>query len=174
MRIVLTSAPGIGKTTAIRAVLKRLSGIRCAGFYTEEVRERGERKGFKICALDGREGMLASVTKKHGPRVGRYTVHVEEFEEIALGSLDPGRSPADLYVIDEIGKMELKSEKFRDLIADLFARSCHLLATVPKRGDGLVEEIKRRKDIELIEVTRENRDRLPEAVARKIIEAIKG
>lgn len=173
MRIVLTGAPGSGKTTVVRAVLKKLLAIRCAGFYTEEVRERGERKGFKVCALDGREGMLASVSKKQGPRVGKYVVHIEEFERIALSSIDPEKSPADLYVIDEIGKMELKSEKFRDRIAALFSRPCHLLVTLPKRGDDLVEEIKRRGDIELIEVTRENRDRLPEAVAQKLIEAIR-
>jgi len=37
-----------------------------------------------------------------------------------------------------------------------------------KKGKGFVEQIKGRNDIELIEVTRENRDHLAEEIARRI------
>jgi nucleoside-triphosphatase len=86
--------------------------------------------------------------------------------------LDPAITPADLYVIDEIGKMELLSSRFRFKVIDLLAEPAHLLATIAKRGKGFVEQIKSRNDIELIEVTRQNRDALPETITRLIEAAI--
>ena len=167
MKLFLTGSPGIGKTTLIRAILQQLEEERCAGFYTEEKRHRGQRIGFKIITLDGQEGTLASIGRKE-PVVGRYSIHLEEFEKLVLPQLDPEITPADLYVIDEIGKMELFSQKFRNKLIDLLARPSHLLATIAKKGKGFIEQIKGRNDLELIEVTRENRDQLAEQIAEKI------
>lgn len=167
MRLFLTGSPGVGKTTLIRAVLEGLEEINCAGFYTEEKRQRGQRVGFRIVTVDGQEGTLASIGRKP-PTVGRYSIHVEEFEKLALPQLDPEMTPADLYVIDEIGKMELLSQKFRNKLIDLLAHPSNLLATIAKKGKGFIEQIKGRNDIELTEVTRENRDRLSEEIAKRM------
>lgn len=168
MRLLLTGLPGVGKTTVVRAALENASDVRCAGFYTEEKRHGRQRIGFKIVTLDGEQGTLASIDRGRAPAVGRYTVHIEEFERIALPSIDPDATPADLYVVDEIGKMELLSRRFRDKLVDLLARPVHLLATVAKKGKGFIEQIKGRNDIEIIDVTRENRSRLPGEIAARI------
>ncbi|HWP58059.1 MAG TPA: NTPase [Candidatus Acidoferrales bacterium] len=167
MRLLLTGAPGIGKTTVVRATLARLGKFCCAGFYTEERRHQGRRVAFKIVTLDGAEATLAAVGGGQ-PRVGKYAVHVKEFEDLALPEINPDLTPADLYVIDEIGKMELLSPRFRSSLIDLLARPTNLLATIAKRGKGFLEQIKGRNDIDLVEVTRENRDRLPEQIAARI------
>jgi nucleoside-triphosphatase THEP1 len=169
-RLFLTGNPGVGKTTLIRTVLARLKGISCAGFYSEEKRRSGQRVGFKIVTLDGREGTLASLGSQ-APTVGKYSVHVEEFEKLVLPRLDSRITPADLYVIDEIGKMELLSNEFRLRLIELLGRPTHLLATIAEKGNGLMSQIKRRNDIELIEVTRKNRDQLPDQIVQKIIKA---
>lgn len=171
MRLFLTGNPGIGKTTVIRATLEQLEGIHCAGFYTEERRHQGQRIAFKIITLDGEEGTLASIERGSagGPTVGRYTVHVVDFEKLVLPLIDPEATPADLYIIDEIGKMELFSQKFLVKIIDLLAQQSNLLATIAKRGKGFVEQLKGRNDIELIEITRENRDQLPRQLAERIL-----
>jgi len=167
MRLFVTGNPGVGKTTLIRAVTERLEGIRCAGFYTEETRRDGQRTGFRIVTLDGRQATLASLGSQK-PTVGKYSVHVEEFEQLALRSLDPLASSADLYVIDEIGKMELLSGQFRGKIMELLGQPTNLLATISKKGDRFVDRIKRRSDVEIIEVTRGNRDSLAGALTRRI------
>lgn len=167
MRLFLTGNPGVGKTTLICAIAERLEGITCAGFCTEENRQSGQRTGFRIVTLDGHEGALASLgTQK--PTVGKYSIHVEEFEKLVLPLLNPVTAPADLYVIDEIGKMELLSRQFKFKIIELLAQPTNLLATITKKGNGFVDQIKRRSDVEIIEVTRKNRDELPEELARKI------
>ena len=168
MRILLTGIPGIGKTTVIRATLRGLQENKCAGFYTEERRHQGQRIGFKIITLDGEEGTLASIGRGKGPKVGRYMIHLEEFEKLVFPQIDPEITPADLYIIDEIGKMELLSQRFRHKVIDLLARPSNLLATVAKKGKGFIEQIKGRNDIELVEVTRENRNHLAEEIARRI------
>jgi nucleoside-triphosphatase len=167
MRLFLTGNPGVGKTTLIRAIVERLEDVTCAGFYTEEKRHRGQRIGFRVITLNGQEGKLASVGRQN-PTVGKYSVHLEEFEKLVLSELDTATTAADLYVIDEIGKMELLSRHFRRRITDLLAQPINLLATIAKRGRGFIEQIKGRNDVELIEVTRNNRDELPEELARKI------
>ena len=171
MRLFLTGVPGVGKTTVIRAIVERLDELTCAGFYSEEKRQGGQRVGFRVVTLDGKEAKLASVGRKE-PTVGRYSVHVEEFEKLVLPDLDPRTTTADLYVIDEIGKMELLSREFRTRITDLLAHPTNLLATIAKKGKGFVQQIKARNDIELIEVTRTNRDQLPDKIARKIKEEL--
>jgi nucleoside-triphosphatase len=167
MRLFLTGNPGVGKTTLVRAIVERLEEVTCAGFYTEEKRQRGQRIGFRVITLDGQEGSLASLGREQ-PTVGKYSVRVEEFEKLVLPKLDTAISPAELYVIDEIGKMELLSRPFRDRIIELLAQPTNLLATIAKKGKGFVEQIKGRTDVEMIEVTRNNRDELPEELARKI------
>jgi nucleoside-triphosphatase len=167
MRVLLTGNPGVGKTTLIRAIVERLAGIRCRGFYTEETRQGRQRSGFRVVTLDGRTGTLASVGSQ-GPKVGKYSIHVEEFEKVVLPLLDPVAMGVDLYVIDEIGKMELLSRQFRIRISELLARPINVLATIAKRSDGSIDEIKHRSDVEIVEVTRRNRDALPDQIACKI------
>jgi len=165
--VFLTGNPGVGKTTLIRAVLERLEGVMCAGFYTEEIRRSGQRTGFRIVTLDGQKGALASLGAKK-PTVGKYLIHVEDFEKLVLRYFDPVKTPADLYVIDEIGKMQLLSSQFKTQLIELLAHPTNLLATITKKGNGFVKQIKGRNDVEVIEVTRGNRDDLPKKLVRNI------
>jgi nucleoside-triphosphatase len=167
MRLFLTGNPGVGKTTLVRAIVERLEEVTCAGFYTEEKRQRGQRIGFRVITLDGQEGSLASLGREK-PTVGKYSIRVDEFEKLVLPELDTAVTAADLYVIDEIGKMELLSRHFRNRIIELLAQPTNLLATIAKRGRGFIEQIKGRTDVEIIEVTRNNRDELSNELARKI------
>ena len=58
----LTGRPGCGKTTIIRKVLVELAR-NAGGFYTQEIRERGSRKGFSLVTIDGREDVKADVLR---------------------------------------------------------------------------------------------------------------
>jgi nucleoside-triphosphatase len=167
MRLFLTGNPGVAKTTLVRAIVERLEEVTCAGFYTEEKRQRGQRIGFRVITLDGQEGSLASLGREK-PTVGKYSIRVDEFEKLVLPELDTAVTAADLYVIDEIGKMELLSRHFRNRIIELLAQPTNLLATIAKRGRGFIEQIKGRTDVEIIEVTRNNRDELTNELVRKI------
>ena len=96
-------------------------------------------------------------------RVGRYGVDTAGFETF-LEELDLPNTRARLIVIDEIGKMELFSDRFRALVLELLDTNKALLASIALQGNGLIRKIKQRTDIRLLTVTRDNRDRLPAAI----------
>lgn len=157
--LLLTGAPGVGKTTVIRRVAEKLRGRRLCGFYTAEIRERGARRGFRLVDLEGRERVIAHVGFKTGPRVGRYGVDVAAIDE-AASALLPDRG-VDACLVDEIGKMECFSERFVAAVRRLLDDQAPVVATVALRGGGLIAEVKSAARSDLWEVTRANRDDLP-------------
>ena len=157
--ILITGLPGCGKTTLFRRLVKELMHLEPVGFYTREIREGGVRKGFTLNGLDGTDGLLAHVDLPGGFRVGRYGVDVAGFDKF-LKSIPFSDPTTRLVMIDEIGKMECFSEKFIALIPGLLESEKIFIATVAMRGGGLMAEIKKRKDIQIFEVNRKNRDRI--------------
>jgi nucleoside-triphosphatase len=157
--ILITGLPGVGKTTLIKNIGAALKGLRPVGFYTAEIREGGIRKGFELISLDGRKGLL-SHTNIQGPhRVGKYKVDVKGFETF-LGSIPLLNPSTRLIVIDEIGKMECYSDQFKNLLKAILDSEKCVIATIALKGSGIIEEIKKRKDVKLFEITRRNRDSL--------------
>ena len=155
MNILLTGKPRIGKTTIIKKVVKDLKGV--GGFYTEEIRD-GYRKGFRIITLDGREGVLAHMGIKSRYRVGKYGVNIEDLENIAVKSVEESLDK-DIIVIDEIGKMEIFSEKFRNTLEKALDTG-KVLGTIMKKSNYFADKVKSRKDVEIIPVEESNRDML--------------
>jgi nucleoside-triphosphatase len=157
-KILLTGLPGCGKTTAIMKIVADLSHEKVAGFYTQEIRQKGARKGFRWKRLDGAGGTLAHVEIKGRFKVGKYGVDVEGFEKSVVPVLDIERNDAELFVLDEIGKMECFSEKFVAAVRRLFASDKSVLATVARKGTGLIREVKHYPGTRLFNLTREDRD----------------
>lgn len=161
--LLLTGAPGVGKTTVLRKVAAGLSGWRLGGFYTEEMRESGERRGFRMVCFDGREAVMARADFPSRYRVGKYGVDVATIDAMAQSALDPA-CPADLYLVDEIGKMECLSEKFVAAMRKALASGRPVVATVALHGEGFIEEVKNLPGAQLWQVTRGNRDHLPDDI----------
>uniref|UniRef100_G3MLY6 AAA+ ATPase domain-containing protein n=1 Tax=Amblyomma maculatum TaxID=34609 RepID=G3MLY6_AMBMU len=178
--VVLTGSPGVGKTTIVKNAVRTLveQGVTVSGFYTTELRENGNRVGFDVVTTDNKKAPLAR-TRDHfpagkGPFVGRYCVTVKTFEEVALDSL---KTKSDVLVIDEVGKMELFSEQFRNRVNELFAdeNNC-ILVTVPVSTGTqclpLVEHIKGHKCARVFNVNRSNRDYLVKEVLDALRKAV--
>jgi nucleoside-triphosphatase len=160
--LLITGVPGVGKTTVIRHVAERLRGSRLGGFYTEELREAGQRTGFRLLDFQGRALTFAHVGFG-GPRVSRYGVDVPALDAQA-GTLLAPRPDVAVYLVDEIGKMECLSPHFVAAMRHLLASGSRVVATVARKGEGFIDEAKRWPGATLWEVTHDNRDRLPEAV----------
>jgi nucleoside-triphosphatase len=160
-RLLIEARPGAGKTTGLSrlAELLRDDGVPLSGFLTRELRQKGRRVGFEIETFDGARGLLAHVDIDGPPRVGRYGVDLDEFERLALPSLD---KPAGTVLIDELGKMELASERFREAVLALFESEAPIVATVHTFRHPFTDALKKRRDVSLVKLTRSNRDGLPE------------
>ena len=169
LRILVEGRPGSGKTTVAARLAELLSkrGAAVRGFVTHEVREGRRRVGFEVETMDGKRATLAHVSFAGPPRVGKYGVDVEAFERVALpGLAKPPRR--GVVVIDEVGKMELASERFRDAVSRLFEASVDVVATVHVFRHPFTEALKRRPDVQRVQVTRATRDELPEQLAERL------
>lgn len=176
--VLLTGRPGIGKTTVIRRAVESLGVENCVGFYTEEVREGGRRLGFDVVTLEGRRGVLARLGSL-SPRVGRYSVDVPSFERYGVAALEEALMTPDgrLVIIDEVGKMELLSRRFQEALAALFAPTNPraILGSIMAGRHPKVDVVRARSDLEVLEVTRTNRDGLPEELSRLFrVEPVEG
>ncbi|NYT04826.1 MAG: AAA family ATPase [Methanomicrobiales archaeon] len=162
--LLITGAPGTGKTTAIRRIADALSDCRPAGFVTEEVRREGVRQGFDLIGLDGRRQPLARVGFP-APKVGKYGVDVAGLEAF-LADQGVGPAGAGVMIIDEIGRMECLSPRFRAYITGMLEGPVPLIATIAQRGDGFIGAIRDRHRESLRTLTPQNRTLLlPRLVA---------
>jgi nucleoside-triphosphatase len=176
-KIFVTGRPGVGKTTLVFKVSNELKarGFNVGGIVTLEVRSGGARIGFKIVDIQsGAEAQLASISSAIGPRVGKYLVHVENLDAFAVTSILRALEQCDLVVVDEIGPMELKSQKFIDAVRKALASEKPLLATLHyKLKHPLLDYIRSRRDFELVELTPSNRDALPSAIVEKLLKVFR-
>ncbi len=166
--ILIYGSPGVGKTTLIKKILENIN-LKAGGFYTEEIKENENRVGFKIISLDNQEGILAHISIKGMKKVGRYGVNIYDLENIGVKSLDQALRNEDLIIIDEIGKMEIFSDKFKEKVLDCLNSEKYVLATIGIGGDKFIFKIKERNDVILFEMNRENRDELMDKVLHLIL-----
>ncbi len=159
--LLLTGVPGVGKTTAIRAVARRLAGRSLAGFYTEELRQHGRRQGFRLIGFGGEQGVIAHVDFPSTRRVGKYGVDVAGMDRLAMATLRP-KGPDTIYLVDEIGKMECLSTRFVAAMRALLATTNPVIATIARTGAGFIGEVKARPDVVLWEITHANREAMPD------------
>jgi nucleoside-triphosphatase len=157
--ILLTGRPGCGKTTTIRRVLEKYHGD-AGGFYTQEIREGGTRKGFEIITLDGERGILAHVDIPGRERLGKYRLDLEAFERLTIPAVEGAVERGALVVIDEIGPMEIRSKKFRGAVIQAIQSGVKVLGTIVMRSTPFTDQIKGMAGVEVIEITPDNREKM--------------
>jgi len=172
--LLITGTPGTGKTTVLLNVVEALKvrGCNIGGMISREVRTCGSRVGFEISDIsNGRRGWLAHVNQKQGPQVGRYRVNLEDLNHIGADAIIKAVENFDVIAIDEIGPMELRSEKFKDAVKKAIGSGKLVIGTVHwKVRDNLIEEVKAREDAKTYRATYLNRENLHETIVEKAIE----
>ena len=152
---LLTGQPGTGKTSLIKQAVAGVKG-RAGGFYTEEIRSRGVRQGFRLVTLDGETAILSHINIDSPYRVGKYGVDIDSLDKIGVSALNQALKECDLVVVDEIGKMELFSAKFRETVQSIISSGKRLLGTIMLNPNPYADAIKRQPQVNLITVTRAN------------------
>jgi len=172
--LVLTGSPGVGKTTVLLRVVESLKakGYSVGGMLSREVRSDKTRVGFEILDLSSdRRGWLAHVNQKSGPSVGKYRVNLEDLDNIGANAIVNAAENFDVVVIDEIGPMELFSEKFKEAVRRAVEGGKLVVGVVHwKARNRLIDEVKNREDTEVFVVTYENRNKLHKTITEKAAE----
>lgn len=170
---LLTGSPGSGKTTAIRKILSDLP-YEAGGFYTQEMREAGRRVGFKLVTLDGRQGVMAHVDIPGSPRISKYGVDVSVVESLGVECLQKALDDGKLIVIDEIGPMEILSERFRGFVLELLNHDVLVLGSIVRRRTDFTDRIKTNPNVQVIDINPANRAHVIFRVVDLIHEASAG
>lgn len=151
--ILITGMPRSGKSTLLKKLIINLN--QKVGFVTNEVLKDGERVGFELETYNEERSMLASVDLKTNFKVSKYFVDIKNLDKIIL-SVDKFNK-GDFLFLDEIGQMQLFSEKFKILVKKYLDSPNVCIATLSKiYSDEFIEAIKKRNDIFLIEINGEN------------------
>jgi nucleoside-triphosphatase len=157
--VLITGLPGVGKTTLIKRIFEALKHLHPIGFYTAEIKEGGERKGFELISLEGKRSLLSHKEVRSPYQVGHYKVDVENFEDF-LNSIPFSDPLTHLIIIDEIGKMECLSDQFKKILEEILDSEKRVVATIAFKGGGLIAGVKERDDVKIFEITKKNRDSL--------------
>jgi len=157
MNFFITGKPGIGKTTLVRNIVAQ-TNLQWAGFYTQEIRENENRVGFEIIGLNGETGILAHINHHSKFRVGKYKVSLYDLETVGVAAIEQALMERRPILIDEIGKMELISDKFKTVVKRALTATQVVLGTITMADLSFVNQIKRRTDVIVAELTADNRN----------------
>jgi len=157
--LLLTGKPGTGKTALIKEAIAK-TRIRAGGFYTEEIRSGGVRQGFRIITLEGQDGILAHINISSPYQVSKYKVAINSLNEVGVSAIHQALKECDLVVIDEIGKMELLSPRFKEAIWQVIDSGKKFLGTIMLSPNPFADEIKHHPEVKLLVVTRSNHNQV--------------
>lgn len=161
MKILLTGKPRRGKTTLLHSLIDDVSSKH--GMVAAEVCENGERIGFDLKDNTGRTAPLARVHSPTQHKVGRYFVDVNSLDVFIEPLVKIG--PGALLYLDEIGHMQLFSEKFQQLATAYLDSDNDFIGTISSIYEhSFIDEVLKHKDILLCTVTPDNRDGLKAAL----------
>ncbi|KAK6154040.1 hypothetical protein DH2020_013679 [Rehmannia glutinosa] len=109
------------------------------------------------------------------PIVGRYKVDISSFESLALPELQV-KEDTDLFIIDEVGKMELFSSSFFPAVLRVLESNIPLLATVPipKTGRDIpgVARLKNHPGATIYTLNTSNRDAMKEQIYSNLVDSL--
>lgn len=140
------------------AAAKLLGGMRC-----EPLVEDGERVGFKcINYQTGEEAVMAHKNIDSRTRVLGYGIDPEALDRVAVPAIREAMEEYEVIVIDEIGKFSVESEAFVEIVRKAMEVDKPTLVTLHKKSrHPLLQDIRRRDDARILEVTPVNRALLP-------------
>ncbi len=161
MKLLLTGKSNCGKTTLLEGFIASVPDKQ--GFVADEMRENGERIGFRLVSSEGNTAMLAHVDSPSEVRVSKYGVEIASLEQF-LKELPP-LNPSNLLYVDEIGQMQLHSEDFRNLVTYYLDEAKIYAGTLTcMYEDDFTRAVRERDDVVLLTITPENREEVKRAL----------
>ncbi len=106
--------------------------------------------GFEIESFAGDKAVMSHIDIKSPYRVGKYGVDIESMERIAAFEIEIALSENRLLIVDEIGKMELFSQRFKDLILKVFQADIPFLGTILYKPHPFCDGLKDSRGIRLL------------------------
>ena len=174
-KIGITGMPSVGKTDTLLKIIAALEehGYIVEGMITEPIVEKKKRVGFYVTDWQTKDReVFAHVDFETKDKIGKYGVDIHALEAIGVPAIEKAiiDTEVNVIVIDEIGKMEMLSEKFCVMVIEALDSDKPIMVTLHKKSrTPLLQDVRRRDDIRILEVTPVNRNLLPYKI-EKIME----
>ena len=169
MKILLTGKPGVGKSTLIQKITKKLS-LPLRGIIAKEIRNsEGQREGFEAYNLSGESVLFAHVHKIHSTHVigNKYHVDINAINTFVVPEISPTSALSaknEVVIIDEIGRMQALSAEFLETTRQLLDSKTSFLGTIVLDPEPWSLPIKKHPELILVEVTEKNRRQLSQSI----------
>ena len=170
IKIGITGLPGSGKTYALLRVIDMLKEeeLQIGGMVDEPIEEGRKKVGFTVRnLLTGEKEVFASTEFESKIMIGKMGLDLEKLEQVGVKALKDAIDQCDIIVIDEVGKMEVESEAFVEAVKETLEAEKPMIITLHKKSrNPLLQDIRRRDDVRILEVTPTNRNLLPYKIVR--------
>ena len=177
-KIGITGMPSVGKTQTLVKIIEKIekSGYKIEGMITEPIIEKKKRVGFYVTDWITKEKeVFAHLDIDSKDKVGKYGVDVKALENVGIPAIERAIEDEEIniIIIDEIGKMEMLSEKFCEVVIDALDSDKPIMVTLHKKSRSpLLQDVRRRDDIRILEVTPVNRNLLPYKIEKIMAEKL--
>jgi nucleoside-triphosphatase len=165
--LLLTGRSGVGKSTILAKVAAHFETLAVRGFLSSVIYDGPIRTGWRLESIDGAGGTLAHVDIESDHNMGQYGVDMSVFERVTSPQMVLDKEAA-LYLIDEIGIIAPWSATFIKSMDNLLDSTKLVIAIVRWRDEGYPLTVKQRSDIDLRELTLDNRDEVFQEVVEWI------
>lgn len=164
--ILITGMPKSGKSTLIKNIIANLPNT--VGCIATEVKKDNERIGFDIVTSANTHATLARIGLDTPHQVSKYSVDIDSMETV-LDDIQEF-SDDDILYLDEIGQMQMYSDKFKSLTQKyLDAKNICIALVSQVYEDDFIRRVKSRPDTVIYHLTHENREDIYTAVTQAIV-----
>ncbi len=164
-KIGITGLPNVGKTQILLKIVEMLEAeeMIVGGMITEAIIFRNKKVGFYVIDwLTKKKRKFAHLAIESNVHVEEYGVDMRALDGVGVKAIRNAINEADVIVIDEVGKMEVESKSFVSAVKDALDSDKPMLLTLHKKSrNPLLQDIRRRDDLRILEVTSVNRNLLP-------------
>lgn len=167
IKIGITGLPGSGKTHTLKRVievlLKEEKDLVIGGMIDEKITDGRHDVGIKVCNFQTKEEVVfAKPDIESKIVIGSLGVDLSLFESVAIDAIKNACESCDIIIIDEVGRVEVESQAFVDAVKEALDVDKPMIITLHKKSrNPLLQDIRRRDDVRILEVTSINRNILP-------------
>lgn len=178
LKIGISGPLGMQKSETIKSIIEMLDeeDISVGGMLTEPIMEDNRQVGFQVMDWQTKEKAVFAHLDLDSPvEVKGYGVDLDSLDEVGVKAIKNAANNQDVVLIDEIGNMQVESEEFFETVKKILEIERPLIITFEKKSrNTLLQDLRGRDDVRMLELTDVNKDLLPYKVVDLLKEEIKG